>query len=109
MQERAEHVAEWVRLTEDCQKAEREVAISSQLETKPGCPESGKRAAARELGLDKGDVHRAVKIAGITDEAKAAREAGWMITKPCCSPRHQRKKRSAQANVSYAGFTGSCR
>jgi ParB-like chromosome segregation protein Spo0J len=68
--ERDEQVAEWIRLTEEA---------SSQVATKPkdGRPESGVRAAARELGVDKDDAHRAVKVASLSDEAKAAaREHG---------------------------------
>lgn len=71
VQERADHIAEWVRLT-----AEK----VSQLGTPSGGKqprEQGVRKAAEDLGLAKSDVHRAVKIASITDEAKeAAREAG---------------------------------
>jgi ParB-like chromosome segregation protein Spo0J len=69
--ERDEHIAEWIRLTE--------TEVSSQVATKPqgGRPESGVRAAARELGIDKDDAHRAVRVASIAPEAKeAAREAG---------------------------------
>jgi ParB family chromosome partitioning protein len=49
----------------------------SQLETKPkvGRPESGQRRAARELGIDKSEVNRAIKIASITPEAKEAAKA----------------------------------
>jgi uncharacterized ParB-like nuclease family protein len=68
--ERDEHVAEWIRLTEQ---------VSSQSATKPqgGRPESGVNAAARELGVDKDDAHRAVKVAAISEPAKSAlREAG---------------------------------
>jgi ParB-like chromosome segregation protein Spo0J len=65
--QRAEQIAEWVKL-------------SSQVATKAdtgGRPEGGERRAARELGIDKDDVHRSVKIAGLTDDAKeAAQEAG---------------------------------
>lgn len=76
--ERSEQVAEWIELTE-------EKAVSAQLEPKlsargrdgEGRPESGIKAAARELAIDRNEAQRAVKIAGITDEAKeAARAAG---------------------------------
>lgn len=69
--QRDEHVAEWIRLTE----------VSSQVDTKPktgpkgGRPQSGVRAAARELHIENQDAHRAVKVAGLSDEAKqVARE-----------------------------------
>jgi hypothetical protein len=69
--ERDEQIALWVRLNSD--------RVSSQLGTKPqvGRPESGVNAAARELGIQKNDAHRAVKVAALAPEAKAAaREAG---------------------------------
>jgi ParB family chromosome partitioning protein len=69
--ERAEHLAEWIRLTE--------AEVSAQVAPKPqgGRPESGTRAAARELGIERTDAQRSIKIASITPGAKeAAREAG---------------------------------
>ena len=78
--ERDEHVSEWIRLAE--KKAE---GVSSQVATKlskrgrdgEGRAESGVRAAARELNIDKDDAHRAVKVASLSDEAKeAAKETG---------------------------------
>lgn len=69
--ERDEQVAKWVELNA--------AKVSAQVEAKPqgGRPESGVRAAARELGLEKEDARRAVKVASLSDEAKeAAREAG---------------------------------
>jgi hypothetical protein len=66
--ERDEQIAEWIDITEK---------VSSQLATKPqgGRPESGVRAAARDLGVDRDDAHRAVKVASLSDEAKeTARE-----------------------------------
>lgn len=68
--DRAEHIAEWVRLTE---------GVLAQVEPKPigGRPEGGARAASRELGMDRNEVQRAVKIASLSPEAKAAaKEAG---------------------------------
>jgi ParB-like chromosome segregation protein Spo0J len=88
---RSEQIAEWIRLTEANQSSQvgpveskRDEGatvheVSSQLATKPqgGRPESGIRAAARELGVGKDEARRAVKIDSITPEAKeAAREAG---------------------------------
>lgn len=71
--ERDELLAEWIHLTE----ARREV--SAQVAPKPqgGRPEGGIRAAARELGVDRDDARRAVKVASLAPEAKqAARDAG---------------------------------
>ena len=68
--ERDEQIAEWVRLTE---------GVSRQVVAKPegGRPESGAAAASRELGMDKRDVQRAVKVSNMSLEAKdAARDAG---------------------------------
>jgi hypothetical protein len=62
--ERAENIAEWVRLTEK---------VSAHIAPKPhgGRPEGGVRAAARELGIERTDVQRAIKIASLSPEAKA--------------------------------------
>ena len=69
--ERDKLVAEWCRLVGK--------EVSFQHETKPqgGRPKSGASEAARQLGLDKVDVHRAIKVASITPEAQqAAHEVG---------------------------------
>jgi ParB-like chromosome segregation protein Spo0J len=69
--ERAEHIAEWLRLTE------KEVSAQVAPKLLGGRPESGVRAAARELGIERTEAQRAIKIDSITPEAKAAaREAG---------------------------------
>jgi hypothetical protein len=67
--ERSDQVAEWVKLCD-----EEPEKVSSQVEIKPegGSPEEGERTAARELGLDKEEINRSVKIASITPEAKEA-------------------------------------
>ncbi len=72
VQERANHIAEWVRLTGD--------ASGATCATKPGAGQGSKggiRAAVRELGIDRTEAQRSVKIASVPDEVKkAAREAG---------------------------------
>lgn len=71
VQERSDHVAEWIRLSSP--------EVSAQVEPKPtgGRPEGGVKAVARELGVERNEAQRAVKIASITSEAKeAARDAG---------------------------------
>jgi len=76
VQERSDQIAEWIELAKEKREDER---VSSQVAKKPqgGRPESGVNAASRELGLEKDDAYRAVKIASIAAEAKeAAREAG---------------------------------
>lgn len=69
--ERGEQIGRWVALA-------KQKEVLSQVGTKlEGRPESGNRKAARELNLPKNAVHRAVKIAGLSDEAKqVARETG---------------------------------
>ncbi|WMT88666.1 ParB N-terminal domain-containing protein [Pelagibacterium sp. 26DY04] len=67
--QRSEQIARWIELT----TARREAGeISRQPDAKPGRPEGGVRAAARELGLSEPDARRAVKVAGLSAEAKAA-------------------------------------
>lgn len=68
----SEHIAEWVRLTNE------KLAQVGPVSNKGGRGmESGTRAAARELGVERHEAQRAVKIDSITPEAKeAAREAG---------------------------------
>lgn len=72
--ERDEHVAEWIRLTEESDKLAQVAPVSS----KGGRgKESGTRKAARDLGIDRDDARRAVKVASLSEEAKAvAREVG---------------------------------
>jgi ParB/RepB/Spo0J family partition protein len=91
--DRDEQIAEWIRLSEQRRSAGAEQVqhsdaapeVSSQVATKlssrgrdgEGRPESGVRAAGRELGVGKDDAHRAVKVDSIIPEAKeAARAAG---------------------------------
>lgn len=66
--ERSEQVAEWIKLCEQ---------VSRQVDAKPGRPEGGVRAAARDLGITEPEARRSIQIASITDEAKeAAAHAG---------------------------------
>lgn len=79
--ERDEQVTKWIELS-----AER---ISSQVETKieRGRPEGGVSAAARDLNISKPDAHRAIKVAGLSNEAKeAARETGEGLSKSGDTP-----------------------
>jgi ParB-like chromosome segregation protein Spo0J len=71
VQQRAEHIAEWIKLSDG--------EVSGQVVQKPqgGRPEGGISAASRELGIERKEAERAVKIASIVPEAKqAAKEAG---------------------------------
>ncbi|MBP0445008.1 hypothetical protein J8J14_09470 [Roseomonas sp. SSH11] len=71
VQERSDHIAEWVRLT-----AEKVAQVGPPTGgAQPG--EQGIRKAAKDLGVKRQEAQRAVKIASIAPEAKdAAREAG---------------------------------
>lgn len=64
-------VARWIELNSN--------RVLAQVEPKPkgGRPEAGVRAASRNLGIEKEDARRAVKVASLSDEAKAvAKETG---------------------------------
>ena len=73
--ERAHHVAEWVRLAEErsqiqpAQVAPPENPIG--YKSPPRQRESGINAASRELGLDRTEAQRAIKIDGLAPETKA--------------------------------------
>ncbi len=69
--ERRQHIAEWVRLTEEKQAAEKPVH-GAQVSDKGGRGiEGGISAAARELGITRDTARRAVKAESLSDEAKA--------------------------------------
>ena len=76
--ERSEQIARWVELVE-AKKAAEEMRQADAF-SKQGAGrgnEGGVRAASRDLGLSEPDARRAVKVAGLSDEAKeAAREVG---------------------------------
>jgi ParB-like chromosome segregation protein Spo0J len=76
--QRADQIAEWIRLTEARQVAQLAPAVLSDGRSAgPQHAPSGVRAAARELGVDRDEARRAVKMASITPQAKdAARQAG---------------------------------
>lgn len=81
--ERSEHIAEWIRLTEKSATEENQVVQPASPEKEvgykkpPAQKKSGVREAARKLGVEHRDARRAVKIDGISPEAKqAARNAG---------------------------------
>jgi hypothetical protein len=75
--QRDEHVAEWIRLTEEAEHVLRQPDAKPKAGPKGGRPQSGVRSAARELNLDEADARRAIKVASLSDEAKeVAREVG---------------------------------
>jgi ParB-like chromosome segregation protein Spo0J len=66
--QRSEHVAEWIRLTDERRQ-------SAQLEPKGPIghrPPSGINAASRELGIDRNEVQRSARIAALPAEVKQA-------------------------------------
>jgi ParB-like chromosome segregation protein Spo0J len=71
--QRDEQVAMWIELTEQKNNDVAQVAPHRKAGQQPG----GIRAASRDLGIDRDDANRAVKVASLSDEAKdAAREHG---------------------------------
>jgi hypothetical protein len=67
VQERAAHIVEWIRLTE----AKAAETNAAQLAPhKKGQQPGGINAAARELGIERTEVNRAIKIDSIAPEAK---------------------------------------
>jgi ParB family chromosome partitioning protein len=89
--ERSDYTAEYIELTEKLFQPE---TVSSGGRGNEG----GIRRAARELGIDSTAAHRAVKIAGLTSEAKAAAtEAGLdnnqsaLLETAKLAPEHQAK------------------
>jgi hypothetical protein len=65
--ERSEHIAEWVKLTGE--KAKAQVAPSGHT---GGRENKGINAAVRELGIDRTDAQRSIKVANLSPEAKDA-------------------------------------
>jgi ParB family chromosome partitioning protein len=65
--ERSQHIAEWVRLTTATSRGRKNAPPGG---AQPH--EKGIKAAVRDLGLERTDVQRAIKIDAITPEAKAA-------------------------------------
>lgn len=75
--EKAEHIAEWIRLVEERGKVSAQVApkLSVRGRVNEGRPKSGINAAARELGVERTEAQRAIKIASLDSEAKAEAKA----------------------------------
>jgi ParB family chromosome partitioning protein len=67
--DRSDHIARWIELTGE------RISAQSEPKTERGRPESGIRAAARELGIDRSDAQRAVKVASLSPDAKEAARA----------------------------------
>ncbi len=67
--ERKEHIAEWVRLTDETQKGILS-QVAKEIPKGRGQPEGGINAAARVLGVDKDEAYRSNKVAALAPEAK---------------------------------------
>jgi ParB-like chromosome segregation protein Spo0J len=65
--ERSDHTARWIELKDV-------KTVSGQVAPKPngGRPEGGLSAATRELGVERTEARRAIKVASLSDDAKAA-------------------------------------
>jgi ParB-like chromosome segregation protein Spo0J len=75
--ERATHIAEWLRITEEVQSAQVAPIESKRADGRGHRQPSGINAAVRELGIDRTEAQRAVRIDGLSDEAKeTARNLG---------------------------------
>lgn len=74
---RDQHVAEWIRLTEEAEKKQQD--ISPQPVAKLGRRSSGVRKASRELGVDREDARRAVKVASLSDVLDEIDRKLWEI------------------------------
>jgi hypothetical protein len=74
VQERSEHIAEWVSLTGEKQPAQ-VAPVNKGGRTVDGKPnQGGINAAVRDLGIDRTEAQRSVRIASIAPEAK---QAAW--------------------------------
>lgn len=71
--ERAEHIAKWIELSEARAKVAHDAPVSGGRGN-----EGGLRAAAREIGVERTQAQRAVKIAAIDPQAKAAAAAAGL-------------------------------
>jgi hypothetical protein len=89
--ERSEHIAEWVRLTEN------KGAQVAQVSAKGGRGiEGGLSAATRELGIDRTEAQRSAKIDSLTAEVKNRNEPARKRTP---RERHQQHRPILSANV----------
>lgn len=74
-EERAEHIAEWIRLMEQ-EKPAQLAPVSTRGRTEGRGNVGGINAATRELGINRTEAQRAIKIAELAPAAKqTAREA----------------------------------
>ena len=67
--ERASHIAEWIRLTEERERVKAQVAPLDRPHDR-GRPNQGINTASRELGIERTEAQRAVKIDALPEEVK---------------------------------------
>jgi ParB/RepB/Spo0J family partition protein len=70
--ERSEHIAEWVRLSNERMEQSAQLAPKGPIGHRP---QGGVNAAVRELGIDRTEAQRAVKIDSLAPEAKTEARA----------------------------------
>lgn len=73
VQERADHIAEWIAITAE------KVGQLDPLSRGRGI-QGGVRAATRELGVERMEARRAIKIASITHEARQAADTAGLVS-----------------------------
>jgi ParB/RepB/Spo0J family partition protein len=75
--ERAENIAEWIRLADKVQSAQVAQNESKRADGRGHRAEGGVSSAAREIGVERTTAERSKTIAALSDEAKeAARDVG---------------------------------
>ena len=81
VQERADHIAEWIRLTSRIASPAQLAPVKSRrADGRGGSLGAGINAAVRELGIDRTEAQRAVKIASIPAEAREIADAAGLDT-----------------------------
>ncbi len=81
VQERADHIAEWVRLTgEKAVGASCATSLKDGRKAGPQHRPSGINAAVRELGIDRTEAQRSLKIASIPESARTAADAAGLVS-----------------------------
>lgn len=77
IEQRGAQVKRWIDLTIEQMKRKNTFASCKSIPSRPGQPEGGVDAAARELGLESTEAHRLVSIGGLSEAARdAARQSG---------------------------------
>ena len=106
MQERPEHIAEWVRLTEGkIVGASCAGSLPDGRRAGPQHQQRGINAAVRDLGIERTQAQRAVKIASLTPEAKDAGGSAALPASPSECPSAP-SDRAEASNGAPAGSSG---